>query len=103
MSLKSEFCRNDDDFYETNGHLKELTVTITLCEYRNLITELARADEIFPKIKEENKNLKKQVEDLSKYIFASNPSIGKSLSEITKEFANVCKNEDDADTEEVSE
>lgn len=35
---------NNDDFQEIGGALHELTVMITLCEYRNLIRETARME-----------------------------------------------------------
>ena len=36
MSLKTDYANfNEDDFVESSGEMKELTVTITLCEYRN--------------------------------------------------------------------
>lgn len=41
--MKTEYGNyNVDDFIEVDGKLQELTVTITLCEYRNLITERER-------------------------------------------------------------
>ena len=45
MNAKTEYGNyNADDFIEIDGQLKELTVTITLCEYRNLITERTRQE-----------------------------------------------------------
>lgn len=45
MNAKTEHGNyNADDFIEIDGQLKELTVTITLCEYRNLITERTRQE-----------------------------------------------------------
>lgn len=35
---------NEDDFVERDGAMHELTVTITLCEYRNLIRETTRLE-----------------------------------------------------------
>mgnify|MGYP003498020666 CR=1 FL=1 len=42
--LKTKYSYNEDDFMQNGEELKELTVTITLCEYRNLIRELSTYD-----------------------------------------------------------
>ena len=37
MSLKTDYGWNEDDYVQADEKMSELTVTITLCEYRNLI------------------------------------------------------------------
>lgn len=59
MNGKTEYgSYNTDDFIEVDGQLKELTVTITLCEYRNLVMERTRQektlDEVSSRLHEEN-------------------------------------------------
>ena len=65
MSLKTDYPYNEADFAEHDGHLEELTVTITLCEYRNLVAENTRVfaindrlEDELAKAREENKALK---------------------------------------------
>lgn len=61
MSLKTELPYNEDDFVQRGSYLDELSVTITLCEYRNLIRESARNEKEIEKLQEENERLREQV------------------------------------------
>ena len=61
MSLKTDYHYNEDDFAERGGQLDELTVTITLCEYRNLITEQTRLDMTVDRLQEEKAELEKKL------------------------------------------
>ena len=63
MSNKTECrCYNEDDFVQREESLDELTVTITLCEYRNLISEQTRLDITVDRLQEEKAELVKQLE-----------------------------------------
>ena len=66
MSLKTDYDYNynEDNFVEVDGQLKELTVTITLCEYRSIISELAYNEKVIEKLQEENEKLRKEIKDL---------------------------------------
>lgn len=45
MNTKTEYGNyNEDDFIEIDGQMKELTVTITLCEYRKLVMACTRQE-----------------------------------------------------------
>ena len=66
MTLKTDYQYNDDDFAQRNGDMQELTVTITLCEYRNLITELTHNETVIEALKKENEELKERLESTSK-------------------------------------
>jgi len=65
MSLKTDYNYNDDDFTERSGQLDELTVTITLCGYRNLITEQTRLDMTVDRLQEEKAELEKKLKAAS--------------------------------------
>lgn len=65
MSLKTDYNYNEDDFTERNGQLDELTVTITLCEYRNLITEITRLDMTVDRLNEEKSELEQKLKSAS--------------------------------------
>ncbi len=56
--LKTSWKINDDDFVERDGKMQELTVTITLCEYRNLVQAVERYDIANNRLQEENEKLK---------------------------------------------
>lgn len=79
MSLKTEFSYTEDDFVQNGNDLQELTVTITLCEYRNLIKDIAYQDNTIEKLEEETSNLKKQNEIYKEYIIANHLEISESL------------------------
>lgn len=75
MSLKTETFYNEDDFIQQNESLNELTVTITLCEYRNLISEREYNEKEIEELKEENEILRKKVEKLSQLYISKNPEV----------------------------
>lgn len=76
MNGKTEYGNyNIDDFVEVDGQLKELTVTITLCEYRNLVKESIRQektfDDVYSHLQEEidrNKALRTENEALKTHV-----------------------------------
>lgn len=70
MSLKTEYNYNEDDFAERSRQLEELTVTITLCEYRNLITEQTRLDMTVDRLQEEKAELEKKLKAASEALAA---------------------------------
>ena len=70
MSSKTEFSWNEDDFVQQGDTLNELTVTITLTEYRNLIEDRTRADINIAQLQEEKETLKKQLSDLVQAILS---------------------------------
>ena len=86
MSLKTEYGYNDDDFVQNGNDMQELTVTITLCEYRNLVRDLSNADTVVERLQEENKKLTEQNQTLSALIISQNPEMiqgfGKAISSL---------------------
>lgn len=59
---KTEFTYNEADFVEDHAGMRELTVTITLEEYRDLISEDAHMrDEIY-RLRDENEQLKTKID-----------------------------------------
>lgn len=74
-NLKTRYSYNEDDFVQNGEELKELTVTITLCEYRNLIRELSTYDAKIESVQEENKKIKEQLRSLAEIIVYKDPEI----------------------------
>lgn len=106
MSLKTEYGYNEDDFIEQGGELKELTVTITLCEYRNLVKETTYQDVIIEKLQEENKKLTHANNNLANFI------ANDKQNEIKDVFNLICRvldveveqpNTEQHETEETTE
>ena len=56
---------NEDDFVQRGEALDELTVTITLCEYRDLISENTRLDMTLVRVQEEKAELEKKLQAAS--------------------------------------
>lgn len=88
MSLKTEYSYNEDDFIQNGNDMKELTVTITLCEYRNLVRVLSNADTIVERLQEENKKLTEQNQTLSSFIVSQNPEMIQSFGNTIKSIFN---------------
>ena len=65
MSVKTDYSYNEDDFVQHGESLDELTVTITLCEYRNLISEQTRLDMTVDRLQEEKAELEKKLKAAS--------------------------------------
>ena len=88
MSLKTEYSYNEDDFIQNGNDMKELTVTITLCEYRNLVRDLSNADTIVERLQEENKKLTEQNQALSSFIVSQNPEMIQGLGNAINSLFN---------------
>lgn len=65
-TLKTDGYYNEDDFIQEDHGMRELTVEISLCEYRNLIRELTKADLYIEKLQIEKEELEKRISDLQK-------------------------------------
>lgn len=93
---------NEDDFVQRGSILDELTVTITLCEYRNLIREIADYEHEIDRLTEEKKALEKKVNSMSDCL--QNPGV---IREVGKAIRNVADTwcsfgvEDDKDEDEA--
>lgn len=61
MSNKTKYDYNEDNFVQVGEQLNELTVTITLEEYRNLIKEQGYSDNAIEKLQTENEGLKEHI------------------------------------------
>lgn len=66
MSLKTEYSYNEDDFMQNGNGMQELTVTITLCEYRNLIEDIAYSEIKSDVVKEFADRVKDDIDNLVK-------------------------------------
>lgn len=73
MSLKTDYNFNEDDFVQDGGEMKELTVTISLCEYRNLISEQTRSDILLDEFREKVTTLESRVKTLSEMVLYDHP------------------------------
>ena len=61
---KTDYSVNEDNFIEVDGQMKELTVTITLCEYRNLIGDRIYSEKFIEKLQDENEYLRNRIAEL---------------------------------------
>lgn len=69
MNMKYDFIKDNtsyDDYVEEAGVVKELTVTITLCEYRELIKNSATDKHTLDKLMAENMELHCRIAELTK-------------------------------------
>lgn len=108
MSIKTEYGYNEYDFVERNGQLEELTVTITLGEYRNLIqleehleAETYNLNERIKELCGEKEDLKEQNSFLARMYLKQHPDFPQDFSAAVKDLLNsLCNTEE---TEEETE
>ena len=95
MKYKTEYsgCFNEDDFAQRGETLEELTVTITLCEYRNMVRELARSELQIERLQDEKEKLLDENGKLSNALAAC------KLPEWVKSIGRALAGEDAADEE----
>lgn len=77
---------NEDDFVQNESGMQELTVTITLCEYRNLIRELQRQDVIIEELKTRMKNAQEYSKTLFQMLMVKSPEVINKAIDIIKEL-----------------
>jgi len=87
---------NEDDFFQNGDTLIEATVTITLCEYRNLIRDQARSEMLIEKKDAKIKDLEKKLDALSKMMLAKNPELLNDIARAMGKFFgwDECGDED---------
>ncbi len=87
MYLKSECSRsNEDDFVQDGETMKELTVTISLCEYRNLIREQAQNEEYINELKDKLKKLESQAKMMTAMVLYDHPEFYNDMFNSVKKF-----------------
>lgn len=95
--LKYNSSYSDDfNFVQDGDEMRELTVEITLAEYRELIMSQASADARISELEGENARLLKENESIKNYVALKNPEIFKKIKEV---FEVVTKIKDDNEGE----
>lgn len=94
MSLKTEYGFNEDDFAQNGESMNELTVTITLCEYRNLIREQAQAAKEIELLQERLKKAQESGKAFMELLFLKSPEIVSKICDLYTEFFPSGKTED---------
>lgn len=93
-----------DDFAQHGNEMAELTVTITLGEYRRLISENVSMSAEIDSIKRENKTLTERIEALQKAVATTiPPSLIKGIAGWASQLSGVDEAEDAEDQEESDE
>lgn len=103
MSLKTEYGYNQDDYVLNGNVMQELTVTISLCEYRNLVRKLLNADIVVEQLQKENKSLIEQNKTLSTFIISQNPEMTQSFNSVINSLFYNMKEKNDLQNVEVNE
>lgn len=98
---KTEFTYNEDNFVERDGKLQELTVEITLEEYRNLLTERVYNEKEIEALQEKNKSLEDSLKVITEMIFENSEIKGKisSLFESVVQLIKGCSTIERTDEE----
>lgn len=86
----------EDDYVERAGAVEELTVTITLSEYRFLIRRAAENEIKIERLANENSELEERVKTLSNAVFMKNPDLVGNVFGLIKEALGMeCGTEED--------
>lgn len=101
MSLKTDYGFNEDDFVQTGESMNELTVTITLTEYRNLIREQAQAEKQIELLEEKLKQAKESGQAFMQLLFLKSPEIVNKICDLYTEFFPSGKTEAEEGETEV--
>ena len=96
-TLKTDGYYNEDDFVQEDHGLRELTVEISLCEYRALIRKLTKCELYIEKLQTEKEELEKRISDLQKCLAAI------KLPEWAKKLSNIFSEEQSSEDEESME
>lgn len=83
MSLKTDYCVYTDNFVECDGKLQELTVTITLSEYRHLVQAVERYEMANKRLQEANEKLKAEKKSLQDAMLACQEEAEPEATELT--------------------
>lgn len=76
----------EDDYVEHGGICNELTVTITLREYRGLIEEKVKQAAEIERLTAERDKFEKQAREYGKMLIAKHPEIIKKITGVVSEF-----------------
>lgn len=74
------------DYVERGGICEELTVTITLCEYRELTEQRVRLSAEVERLIAERDKFQKQAEECGKMLIAKHPEVVSKLADAVSEF-----------------
>lgn len=91
MSLKTDYHYEDFNFTENNGTMNELTVTITLDEYRTMVRQLTRDENKIEKLEAENKQYKTTLKVYAETLCKQNPDVIKKIVEAAEMLTNGVK------------
>lgn len=102
MDLKyNRYASNDYNFVQRDGGMSELTVEITLDEYRFLISDATRMDIQIDDLKAENKKLTEKIEALQKAVATTiPPSLIKGLAGWASQFSGAEAAEEQEESDE---
>ena len=93
MNLKTDYGWSGDDFVQADGTINELTVTITLCEYRNLIRDRQRHEVIIEGLNSELKKSRESMQTFAQMVSLKSPEVIDKLVSIIEEFIPKAKAE----------
>lgn len=94
---------NEDDFVENDEALQELTVTITLCEYRNLISERSYNEKEIEKLQDELADAKKKLVAFQNLVFDRLPEVKEKCKEFFEVFGTYLFGKEKGETAETEE
>ena len=92
---------NEFDYVESGGRCDELTVTITLCEYRELTERRVRQAMEIERLTAERDKLEKQAHEYGKMLIARHPEIIGKITDAVSEFVGGDSEPEDDEPAEI--
>lgn len=92
-------CTSEFDYVESGESCHELTVTITLCEYRELTEQRVRHTMEIERLKEERDKFEKQAQEYGKMLITKHPEIIGKITDAVSEFVGGDPEPDDEPAE----
>jgi hypothetical protein len=86
MSIKTDYTYNEDDFVQSGESLNELTVTITLAEYRNLLREETRSAEKIESLEEQLKRERNSTQTFMRLFMLKSPETLNKICDLFNEI-----------------
>lgn len=102
MNLKTDYGWNEDDFIQDDEKMKELTVTITLCEYRNLLREQTQNEAIICELEKKLKDTQESYKNALQVMLLKSPETIKKIVDVIETLFPRGKEEGESD-EQISQ
>lgn len=97
MAMYEKSYTTEDDYIESGGVFAELTVTISLCEYRRLVSDDIFLRTEIKRLEKENEKLAAQIKTLGGALLAKSPDLLNKIAAVADALIDSVNNEEEND------